>query len=128
MPNELILIIEDNAINRTLVRDVLRFKGYQTLESETGEDGIRVAREKRPALILMDFHLPAMNGIEALKALRADAATSSIPVIAVTASAMPEDRQKILAAGFDGMQTKPIHVVEFLNTVEQALTKPVKRV
>ena len=123
MSNELILIIEDNEINRTLVRDVLQFKGYQTLESQTAEEGIRLAREQKPALILMDFHLPAMNGIEAFKALRADAATSSIPVIAVTASAMPEDRQKILAAGFDGMQTKPIHVQEFLETVEQALKK-----
>ena len=123
MSNELILIIEDNEINRTLVRDVLQFKGYQTLESQTAEEGIRLAREQKPALILMDFHLPAMNGIEAFKALRADAATSSIPVIAVTASAMPEDRQKILAAGFDGMQTKPIHVQEFLETVERTLKK-----
>ena len=128
MSNELILIIEDNEINRTLVRDVLQFKGYQTLESQTAEEGIRLAREQKPALILMDFHLPAMNGIEAFKALRADAATSSIPVIAVTASAMPEDRQKILAAGFDGMQTKPIHVQEFLETVEQTLKKSARRV
>ncbi|MNC96243.1 Polar-differentiation response regulator DivK [compost metagenome] len=68
-----------------------------------------------------------MNGIEAFKALRADTETSAIPVIAVTASAMPEDRKKILEAGFDGMQTKPIHVVEFLKTVEQTLTTSVKR-
>jgi len=122
MANELILIIEDNEVNRVLLRDVLRFKGYQTLEAQTAEEGIRIAQERMPALILMDFHLPAMNGIEAFKALRADAVTSAIPVIAVTASAMPEDRQKkILGAGFDGMQTKPIHVVEFLNTVGKAL-------
>ena len=127
MANELVLIIEDNEVNRVLVRDVLRFKGYQTLEAQTAEHGIRIAREQKPALILMDFHLPAMNGIEALNALRADAETSAIPVIAVTASAMPEDRQKILAAGFDGMQTKPIHVTEFLNTVERALASPTKR-
>ena len=122
MANELILIIEDNAVNRVLVRDMLCFKGYQTLEAQTAEEGIRVAREKKPALILMDFHLPKMNGIEAFKALRADATTSAIPVIAVTASAMPEDRKKILEAGFDGMQTKPIHVVEFLSAVEKALS------
>ena len=127
MANELILIIEDNEINRVLVRDMLRFKGYQTIEAQTAEEGIRVAREKRPALILMDFHLPKMNGIEAFKTLRADAATSAIPVIAVTASAMPEDRQKILAAGFDGMQTKPIHVVEFLGAIERALERAAKR-
>src|SRR5512134_2675840 len=121
MANELILIIEDNEVNRVLVRDMLRFKGYQTVEAQTAEEGIRIAREKKPALILMDFYLPAMNGIEAFKALRADAATSSIPVIAVTASAMPEDRKKILAAGFDGLQTKPIHVADFLGNVEKAL-------
>ena len=123
MANELILIIEDNEITRTLVRDVLRFTGYQTLESSTAEEGIQLARDKQPALVLMDFHLPGMNGIEAFHVLRADAATSPIPVIAVTASAMPEDRQRMLAAGFDGVQTKPIHVTEFLKTVEQALKK-----
>ena len=123
MSNELILIIEDNETNLTLVRDVLQFTGYQTLEAPTAEEGIRIAREKQPALILMDFHLPGMNGIDAFKVLRSDAATSPIPVIAVTASAMPEDRKKMLDAGFDGVQTKPIHVLEFLNTVEQALKK-----
>ena len=123
MANELILIIEDNEVNRVLVRDMLRFKGYQTLEAQSAEDGIRVAREKKPALILMDFHLPKMNGLEALQALRANAETRSIPVIAVTASAMPEDRKKILAAGFDGMQTKPIHVTEFLGAIENALMR-----
>jgi two-component system cell cycle response regulator DivK len=68
MANELILIIEDNEVNRVLVRDVLRFKGYQTMEAQTAEEGIRIAREQKPALILMDFHLPAMNGIEAFNA------------------------------------------------------------
>ena len=121
MANELILIIEDNEVNRVLVRDMLRFKGYQTIEAQSAEEGIGVAREKKPALILMDFHLPKMNGIEAFNALRADTETNSIPVIAVTASAMPEDRKKILAAGFDGLQTKPIHVTEFLSNVEKAL-------
>src|SRR5262245_53145156 len=121
MASELILIIEDNEINRVLVRDMLRFKGYQTLEAQSAEEGLRVARERKPALILMDFHLPKMNGIEAFRTLRADAATSSIPVIAVTASAMPEDRKKILDAGFDGLLTKPIHVTEFLTAVENAL-------
>ena len=121
MANELILIIEDNEVNRILVRDMLRFKGYRTLETHTAEEGLRVAREQKPALILMDFHLPKMNGIEGFKALRADPQTSTIPVIAVTASAMPEDRKKILEAGFDGLQTKPIHVVDFLKNIETAL-------
>ena len=123
MANELILVIEDNEKNRKLERYVLQFKGYQVLESITAEEGIRLAREHRPALVLLDFHLPGMNGIEALKVLRADAATSSIPVIAVTASAMTEDRQKIVEAGFDGLQTKPINVKEFLEAVAQILKK-----
>ena len=125
MANELILIIEDNEVNRVLVRDMLGFKGYRTLEAQSAEEGLRVAREQKPALILMDFHLPKMNGIEAFKALRADPETSVIPVIAVTASAMPEDRKRILEAGFDGLQTKPIHVVDFLKNIEKALaSKP----
>src|SRR5262245_31929379 len=102
MANEQILIIEDNEANRVLVRDMLRFRGFKTLEAQSAEEGLRTAREKQPARILMDFHLPKMNGIEAFKTLRADAETSSIPVIAVTASAMPEDRKKILDAGIEG--------------------------
>jgi len=125
MANETILIVEDNEKNRRLARDVLQFKGYEILESETAEDGIRLAREQKPALILMDFHLPGMNGIEALAVLRADEATRTIPVIAVTASAMTEDRQKIMAAGFDGLQTKPINVKMFLDAIAQALQKSV---
>ena len=114
MAGELILIVEDNEKNRKLVRDVLQFKGYQTVECETGEEGIRLARERGPALVLMDIQLPGMNGIEALGHLRADPQTRDIPVIAVTASAMTHDRQKILAAGFDGYQPKPIAVKDFL--------------
>ncbi len=123
MANELILIVEDNEKNRKLVRDILQFKGYQLLESETAEEGIRLAREKQPALILMDFHLPGMNGIEAFKVLRADPLTKSIPIVAVTASAMTEDRKRIIDAGFDGLQTKPINVKEFLETVAATLKK-----
>ena len=123
MANETILIVEDNEKNRRLARDVLQFKGYGILESENAEDGIRLARENKPALILMDFHLPGMNGIQALEVLRADEATRAIPVIAVTASAMTEDRQKIMAAGFDGLQTKPINVKMFLEAIAQTLQK-----
>jgi len=124
MAGELILIVEDNEKNRKLMRDVLQFKGYQTLESETAEEGIRVAQESRPALILMDLQLPGMNGIAALGQLRADPRTKAIPVIAVTASAMTHDRERILAAGFDGYQTKPISVKEFVEVVRQVLDRP----
>jgi two-component system cell cycle response regulator DivK len=122
MANELILIVEDNEKNRKLVRDVLQHRGYRTLEAETGEDGVRLAREHRPALVLMDIQLPGIDGIAALGQLRGDAATRGIPVIAVTASAMTHDRQKILAAGFDGYQTKPINLREFLAAVDGAVS------
>ena len=121
MANELILIVEDNDKNRKLVRDALHFKGYQTIEAETGEDGVRLARERHPALVLMDVQLPGISGIEALTQLRADPVTRSIPVIAITASVMPQDRQKIMAAGFDGYQPKPIRVKEFLEAVRATL-------
>jgi CheY-like chemotaxis protein len=121
--NELILIVEDNEKNRKLVRDVLQFRGYQTVEAETGEDAVRLARERRPALILMDIQLPGINGITALGQLRSDPTTRAIPVIAVTASAMTHDRQKIMAAGFDGYQTKPINVKEFLAAVQAILSR-----
>ena len=123
MANELVLIVEDNEKNRKLARDVLQFHGYQILETETAEEGIKLARERHPDLILMDFHLPGMNGIEALGHLRADASTKDIPVIAVTASAMTEDRKRIIAAGFDSLQTKPIHVKEFVRVVRETLAR-----
>lgn len=123
MAGELILIVEDNEKNLKLVRDVLQFKGYQTIEAVTGEDGVRLAKERRPALVLMDIQLPGIDGITALGQLRADAATRAIPVIAVTASAMTHDRQKIMAAGFDGYQTKPIKVKEFLEAVRAMLDR-----
>jgi len=121
MAGELILIIEDNEKNRKLVRDVLQFKGYRTVEAETAEAGLVLARESRPVLILMDIQLPGMNGIDALLELRADAATRDIPVMAVTASAMTQDRQKILAAGFDAYQSKPIDVKGFMAHVAELI-------
>jgi CheY-like chemotaxis protein len=124
MAGELILIVEDNDKNRKLVRDVLAFKGYRLAEAETGEEGVRLARELRPALILMDIQLPGISGIEALAQIRADESTRAIPVMAVTASAMSTDRSKILAAGFDGYQSKPINVKGFLDAVGAVLSRP----
>jgi two-component system, cell cycle response regulator DivK len=123
MAGELILVIEDNEKNRKLVRDVLTFKGYTIVESDNGEDGVRLAQERRPRLILMDIQLPGIDGIEALRRIRADEATRAIPVIAVTASAMDRDRQKIMAAGFDGYQSKPLNVKDFVAAVEAALAR-----
>ena len=124
MTGALILIVEDNDKNRKLVRDVLTAKGYRLVEAETGEDGVRLGREQNPALVLMDIQLPGINGIEALRQLRADPATAGIPVIAVTASAMTQDRQKILAAGFDAYQSKPISIRPFLDLVREVLDRP----
>jgi two-component system cell cycle response regulator DivK len=119
----LILIVEDNEKNLKLVRDVLQVKGFSTLEAGTAEDGIRLARESKPDLILMDIHLPGMNGIEALKILRGAAATAAIPVIAVTASVMQQDRKQITEAGFDAYVGKPINLKEFLDAVRAALER-----
>jgi two-component system cell cycle response regulator DivK len=121
MANELILIVEDNEKNRKLVRDVLTFKGYRLAEAETGEDGVRLAKALRPDLVLMDIQLPGINGIAALGQIRDDPAIRDTPVIAVTASAMTQDRQKIMAAGFNGYQSKPINVKDFLAAVRAML-------
>ena len=119
----LILIIEDNDKNLKLVRDVLQVKGYATIEAGTAEDGIVLARERKPDLVLMDIQLPGMNGIDALKVLRADAVTAGIPVIAVTASVMQQDRNLITEAGFDGYIGKPINLKEFLDSVRGMLER-----
>ena len=121
MPNELILIIEDDEKSRKLVRDVLGLKGYRTVETDTAEEGLKLAQQQRPALILMDIHLPGMNGIEALQSLRRDFATSAIPVIAVTASVMHDQRQKVTDAGFNALEHKPLNIVDFLKTVRRVL-------
>lgn len=123
MTDNLILIIEDNEKNRKLERDVLQFNGYEVIESETAEEGIRLAQERHPVLILMDIQLPGMNGIEALARLRNDPETRDVPVIAVTASAMTQDQQKIMDAGFDGYQRKPLDLKEFLEAIRRMLEK-----
>jgi len=121
MAGELILIIEDNEKNRRLARDVLGVKGYKTIESETAEEGLKLAAEQSPALILMDIQLPGMDGITAMKQLKADPITKSIPIIAITASAMTHNRTTMLAEGFDGYQTKPISLKDFLGEIDRVL-------
>ena len=121
MSNELILIIEDDEKSRKLVRDVLGLKGYRTVETDTAEEGIRMAQQQHPALILMDIHLPGMNGIEALQSLRRDISTSAIPVIAVTASVMNDQRQQVTDAGFNALERKPLSIADFLKTVRRVL-------
>lgn len=123
MADALILIVEDNPKNLKLIRDLLQFKGYQTIEAETAEAGIDLARERRPALILMDIQLPGMDGREAMKTLKADTATREIPVIALTASAMKGDREGLLADGFDGYIAKPIDIKEVPKVVETFMSR-----
>ena len=124
--NELILVVEDNDKNRKLVRDVLTFKGYEIIEAETGEEGVRLAQERHPSLVLMDIRLPGIDGIEALRQLRAEEATREIPIMAMTASVMTADRQKITDAGFDAFQSKPLKVSDFVAAVERLLDHPWK--
>jgi two-component system cell cycle response regulator DivK len=105
-----ILIVEDNPRNLKLVRDVLNHVGYRTLEAATAEDGLALAREERPRLVLMDIQLPGMDGIEALGRLRSDPETAGVRVLALTAFAMKDDRERFLEAGFDGYLEKPLDV------------------
>ncbi len=119
MAAELILIVEDNEKNLKLVRDLLQVKGYRTLEAGTGELGVDLARRHTPHLILMDIQLPGLDGVAALGQLKADPATASIPVIALTAFAMHDDRQRFLAAGFDGYLVKPINIRELPAVVRE---------
>jgi CheY-like chemotaxis protein len=118
-----ILIVEDNARNLKLVRDVLEHVGYRTLEAATAEDGLALARSERPALVLMDIQLPGMDGIEALGRLRSDPATAGTRVLALTAFAMKEDRERFLAAGFDGYLEKPLDVRLLPSQVAAALVE-----
>ncbi len=121
MSGETVLVVEDNARNRKLLCDVLEHSGYRVLSAETGEEGVALAREHLPDLVLMDIQLPGIDGIAAFEQLQADAATRAIPVVAVTASAMQEERARIETVGFAGYQPKPIRVVEFLRYVRSLL-------
>jgi CheY-like chemotaxis protein len=123
MSGALILIVEDNEKNRRMLRDILQVKGYRTVESETAEEGIEIARRELPALVLMDIQLPGMNGIEARERLRDDPGTRHIPVVAVTASAMQHDQARIKRAGFDAFHYKPIRIREILATVEEMVAR-----
>lgn len=118
-----ILIVEDNAKNMKLVRDILQHKGWQTLEAVNGEDGVRLALEHRPNLVLMDIQLPDIDGITALRRIREHAELDAVPVLAVSASVMPDEQRQIVSSGFDAYLTKPISLKPFIATVERFLTE-----
>ena len=117
----LILIVEDNEKNLKLARDLLRVKGFQTLEARTAEEGLELARAHRPKVVLMDIQLPGQDGFAALRVLRADPATANLIVIAFTASVMRDDVARVQEAGFDGFIAKPISVREFPEQVRRLL-------
>ena len=117
-----ILVVEDNPKNLKLVRDVLVHWGYEVLVATSGEDGVRVASEQRPDLVLMDLQLPGMDGTEALHRIRSAPAETEVPVVAVTAFAMNDDRERALRSGFDGYIEKPISVRDLQDQVQHFLT------
>ena len=119
MAGERILVVEDNETNMKLFRDVLEASGYRTMEATTGGQAVELAIEHGPALVLMDIQLPDIDGVEALGRLRANARTASIPVLALTAQAMDGDRERFLAAGFDGYVSKPVNIVELVGAVQE---------
>jgi len=119
--NQKILIVDDNEKNRKLLRVILQSTGYETIESENGEDGVRMAKENLPAFILMDIQMPVMGGTEALKQIRSDETTAKIPVIALTSYAMTGDRDKFLAEGFDGYISKPLKTSELMDIIKKYL-------
>ena len=121
--SDLILIVEDNDKNMKLARDLLRFHGFETIEATNAEDGIALAKTRVPGLVLMDIQLPGMDGVSALEHLRKDAGTSRIPIVAMTASVMKEDRERFDKAGFDGFITKPIDVRAFPQQVRDAAAR-----
>jgi two-component system, cell cycle response regulator DivK len=119
MAAPLILVVEDNEKNMKLFRDVLLATGHRTLEATTGKHAVALATAHRPDLVLMDIQLPDIGGVEALGRLRADERTASLPVVALTAQAMEGDRERFLAAGFDGYLAKPVNVVDLVATVKR---------
>ena len=121
--SDLILLVEDNDKNMKLARDLLQYHGFETIEATNAEDGIALAKERVPRLVLMDIQLLGMDGVSALERLRKDQKTSRIPIVAMTASVMKEDRERFDKAGFDGFITKPIDVRAFPQQVRDAVAR-----
>jgi two-component system, cell cycle response regulator DivK len=116
-----ILLVEDNEMNRDMLSRRLQRRGYEVTLAVDGEEGLALARSEEPDLILMDMSLPVVDGWEATRRLKADPATRAIPVIALTAHAMADDRDKALEAGCDAYDTKPIELSRLLEKIEALL-------
>ncbi|MGA3209368.1 MAG: response regulator [Syntrophales bacterium] len=115
--SKVILIVEDEPLNMKLFRDLLQVNGYVTFEARNGKQGVEMAREKQPDLILMDIQMPVMGGLEATRILKSDPVTASIPIIALTSSVMTGDRERAIQAGCDGFMSKPIDIHDLLEKV-----------
>jgi len=116
-----ILIVEDNEKNRTLVKDVLEYHGYEVIEAGNGKEGIKMAKENNPDLILMDIQMPVMDGIAALNILRKDPEMKGVKIIALTSLAMKGDKEKVMEEGFDDYIAKPIDIRRLPELVKKAL-------
>jgi CheY-like chemotaxis protein len=116
-----VLLVEDNPLNLKLVRDVLLHAGFDVVEARSGEDGIVRALEDRPDLILMDLQLPGIDGTEAMRTIKGTPMGSSIPIVALTAFAMLEDRERALSNGFDGYLSKPISIGDLPRQISEFL-------
>ena len=119
---KVILIVDDEPRNLKLFRDLLQASGYTTIEATDGEQGVELARARKPDLILIDVQVPVMDGLEATRILKADATTGNIPILALTSYAMKGDKERILKAGCDGYLAKPLDIKELLKTVTEYLS------
>ena len=119
---KVILVVEDEPSNLKLIRDLLQRAGYETIEATNGKQAVELARARKPDLILMDVGLPVMDGLEATRILKADAATENVLVVALTAYAMEGDEERMLQVGCDGYLTKPIDIKQFLKKVAEYLS------
>lgn len=118
-----ILIVDDDLKNRKLLRVLLQNSGYETIEAEDGEDGIKLAKEKNPSLILMDIQMPVMDGITAMKILKSEKSMAGIPIIALTSYAMKGDTERFLEAGFDGYISKPIDIHALMKAIDEIMKR-----
>ena len=119
---KVILIVEDDPKSLTLTRDLLQISGYTTIEATDGEQGVELAKAKKPDLILMDIMMPKMDGLEATRILKADITTKNIPIVALTSYVMKGDKERMLEAGCDGYIAKPVDIQELLKTVGEYLS------
>jgi two-component system, cell cycle response regulator DivK len=116
-----VLVVEDNPLNLKLVRDVLLSAGFEVVEARSGEEGVAQARARTPDVILMDLQLPGIDGTQAMRMIKADPAATDVPIVALTAFAMADDRERALRSGFDGYLSKPISVRDLPRQISEFL-------